>query len=199
MLFIKISVLLYVFVYYGILLGFRAYLLYKNTGVNVIKNMQREGLPGFIEKVFAVCFITISVIAFNYAFLPVNYQYLVPITYLEHHFLAWIGIVFSFTGLSFGFIAQLQMGDSWRLGINNGKRTELITKGLYQYSRNPVYLGIFISAVGFFLMVPSALSLSYLIVFYISLEVKIRLEELVMENTHANTYLSYKKQVRRWN
>lgn len=57
---IKIALLVYVFIYYGFLLALRSWLLYKNTGINPIKNLSKKGMAGFIENVFLVCFILVS-------------------------------------------------------------------------------------------------------------------------------------------
>ncbi|MBX2877572.1 MAG: isoprenylcysteine carboxylmethyltransferase family protein [Saprospiraceae bacterium] len=197
--YLQIAALLYVLIYYGILLGFRSYLLYKNTGINPIKNKSKHGLAGFIENVFGVCFVLISVIAFNFAFLEKNYVfYLIPIDYLELTWLNNLGIVLSFSGLAIAFIAQLQMGNSWRLGLNESEKTPLIRKGLYHYSRNPVYVGILLSNFGFFLMMPNALSFCFLAVSYLAIEVKIRLEEQYLIAQHGAEFSNYLKQVRRW-
>lgn len=199
MTFLKIASLLYVFFYYGILLAFRAFLLYRNTGINPIKNLEKKGIAGFVEKGITICFILVSVIAFNYVFLEYNYQfYLIPITYLEIQWIWITGIVLAFVGLIIGFVAQLQMGNSWRLGLNRKEKTDLITKGLYQYSRNPVYLGLMISYIGFFLMLPNALSFCWLVLSYFLLGVKIRLEEQYLESKHNPQFAIYKEKVRRW-
>lgn len=197
--YLQIAALGYVFFYYGFLLVFRAFLLYKKTGVNPVKVVNKEGIIGFIEQVFLVCFILVSVIAFNFAFLPENYVfYLVPIPYLEIPLIANIGIVLSFFGLIMSFIAQLQMGNSWRLGISSTEKTDLVTKGFYQYSRNPIYLGLFISYLGFFLLMPNSWSLCFFVMSYIAIEVKISHEEEHMEKLHSKAFLAYKQKVRKW-
>lgn len=197
---IKIAALVYLIFYYGMLVGYRSFLLYRRTGINPIKKITREGVTGFVENVFGVCFVLISVIVLNYVFIEKNYEfYLVPIPYLEQEILGFIGIPIALIGLLFAFIAQLQMGDSWRLGVNEKlEKTELITKGLYQYSRNPVYFGLLISYIGFFLMMPNALSFCFLVLSYFALEIKIRLEEDHLEKNHAAVFFAYKKKVRRW-
>jgi len=63
--------------------------------------------------------------------------------------------------------------------------------GLFQYSRNPIYLGVLISNLGFFLMMPNALSFAFVIVSYFALEVKIRLEEKYLEENHSMEYAAY--------
>jgi len=190
--------LAYWILYYGLLLVFRAYVLYRNTGVNAIQNRQTDGLAGFAELVFKVCFILIPVLVLNYVFIPQNYQYFVPIQYLSLDWLNVLGGLLGIGGILFAFIAQLQMGNSWRLGLDHSTTTELVTKGFYQFSRNPIYLGVLVATFGFFLLLPSAASLGLLVANYIGLEVKIRLEEQFMAEQHQADYLTYQQRVRRW-
>ena len=196
---LQFAALFYLIIYYGVLLGFRAYLLYKNTGINPITNMEKKGIEGFVEKVFQVCFVLVSIIVLNFVFIEVNYvYYLVPFTYLELSWLGNIGIILSSTALIFAIIAQLQMGNSWRLGLNKQEKTTLVKSNLFRYTRNPIYLGLLISYIGFFLMMPNAFSLVFLVTSYVALEIKIRLEEQYLIDKHGQSYLSYHAKVRRW-
>jgi protein-S-isoprenylcysteine O-methyltransferase Ste14 len=63
-------------------------------------------------------------------------------------------------------MAQFQMKDSWRIGIDDQMKTELVTNGLFQFSRNPVFLGMTASLIGFFLAFPTVIAF-----FFHSLEV----------------------------
>ena len=129
---------------------------------------------------------------------PFEICYLIPIPYLVSAGIANPGIGLGFGGLSLAILAQLQMGDSWRLGINSNEKTNLITNGLFRYSRNPVYLGLMISYFGFFFFFLNVLSLCFLVLSYVALEVKIRLEENYLESVHIDTFNAYKRRVRRW-
>ena len=131
----KIAVLLFVFIYYGFILGLRSYLLYRNTGINALKSMQK-GVIGYNEKVLGICSMLVPIIAVNYVFFENNYQYLVPIEYLEIDLIQTAGVVLSVIGLVLTFVAQLQMKDAWRIGIDNRKETVLVTNGMYRFSRN---------------------------------------------------------------
>jgi|GEM_PF-5490525 len=144
----KIAALLYLVIYNGVLNGYRSFLLHKNTGVNPLKNIQKEGIGGFIDKVSAVCFVSVSVIVLNFVFLKSNYLWLIPVYYLENLTIGYIGIGLSIIGLAIDFIAQLQMVHSWRLKINEKEKTKLVCKGFFKYSRNPIYVGFLISNLG---------------------------------------------------
>lgn len=195
---IKIAVTVFLLFYFGIILGYRSYLLYRQTGINTVKEKEKRNLEGFIEKVFIFCLLLLFVIGINFVFLENNYQYLIPIHYLETDLWRQIGMGLSFSGLTFTFISQLQMGTSWRLGHNKKEKTALIKTRLFRYSRNPIYLGLLIAFIGFFLMVPNAVSLCFLMMSYVSLEIKIRLEESYLIGEHGEDYRDYLNKVRRW-
>lgn len=195
---LQIAALVYLFFYCGILIGFRSYLLYKRTGINPLTSRKTNGLEGFVEQIFKVCFFLICVVVINFVFIENNYKLLEPIPYLETTVIGYLGILLSMFGLAIGFISQLQMGDSWRLGFNENETTTLVNRGIYAYSRNPIYLGYLISIIGFFIMMPNAISLCLLILCYVSIEVKVRLEENHLLKKNGIEYQSYLNKVRRW-
>lgn len=194
----QIAALVYLVLYCGLLIGFRTYLLYKSTELNALKHRKKSGKYGIVDNIFKFCLFLIFVVVLNFVFIENNYKYLVPITLLEKKLLASVGIFLSLSGLFLGFIAQLQMGDSWRLAPNDSETTSLITHSAYKYSRNPIYLGYMISIVGFFLLMPNVLSLVVLVLTFCAIHVKIRLEEQHLISKNGKEYQEYLKRVRRW-
>jgi len=194
----QITALAYLIIYSGILIGLRGFLLYKRTGINPIKSRKKTGIEGYVENVLKFCFILIVVVILNFVFIENNYSLLIPITYLETSLIAYTGMALSMIGLVFGFVSQLQMGDSWRLGLNENETTQLIDHGIYKFSRNPIYLGYLISNIGFFMLMPNAISLSILALSYVSIAIKIRLEENHLIKKNGLEYERYLKRVRRW-
>ncbi|MBQ5696728.1 MAG: isoprenylcysteine carboxyl methyltransferase, partial [Clostridium sp.] len=53
----------------------------------------------------------------------------------------YIGIVIALLGDVLFVISVLTMKDSWRAGVSETDKTELVTNGIYQISRNPAFLG----------------------------------------------------------
>lgn len=49
-------------------------------------------------------------------------------------------------------ISVLTMKDSWRAGVSETDKTELVTDGIYQISRNPAFLGFDLVYIGILLM-----------------------------------------------
>jgi protein-S-isoprenylcysteine O-methyltransferase Ste14 len=77
--------------------------------------------------------------------------------------------------------------------------TQLVTGGMYQVTRNPMYLGMVLILVGIALLF-GTISPFIPIPFFIWLIQTIFIfnEEIVMEETFGDEYKEYKKKIRRW-
>jgi len=104
--------------------------------------------------------------------------------------------------MAMGFVicltAQYNMQTSWRIGIEFNTEINLITEGVFRYSRNPFFLGTFLSYVGFFLILPNILSFAVGTVYYLLIQIQVRLEEDNMIKSLGSTYQSYCAKIRRW-
>lgn len=132
-----------------------------------------------------------------FAFVPRLYDKFLPISQLDTLTIKYVGLgLLAFT-LIWTIIAQGHMKNSWRIGIDTETKTELITTGLFGYSRNPIFFGMVVSLVGLFLTTPNALTGLFLILGYVLIQIQIRLEEEFLTNQHGQNYLTYKQKVRR--
>lgn len=109
----------------------------------------------------------------------------------------YLGVGLMLSALIWVVIAQIQMKNSWRIGIDEHMKTKLITTGLFQFSRNPIFLGMTVSLVGFFFAFPTIITFSLLIIGSILMQIQIRLEEEHLLRQHGSFYLAYKKSVGR--
>lgn len=79
------------------------------------------------------------------------------------------------------------------------KSGKLITTGLYRYSRNPMYLGLFIILAGLFLYIGNVLGALFLYGFIHTVtRFQIIPEEEILEEKFGDEYRDYRKRVRRW-
>jgi protein-S-isoprenylcysteine O-methyltransferase Ste14 len=95
-------------------------------------------------------------------------------------------------------IAPSQMGASWRIGIDHDQRTTFIKKGLFRYSRNPIFVGIIFLSFGFFLVLPNPLTLTILMLDIVLIQIQVTMEEQFLAKAHGQAYVEYCQQVRRW-
>lgn len=109
-----------------------------------------------------------------------------------------IGFSTGLIGLSLCLYAQLKMGNSWRVGIDEKVKTDLITSGLYKYIRNPTYLGLFLLNTGVWLIWPTWTVFILNLLFILFLEIQVRCEEDYLKLVHGHIYLEYKKNTKRY-
>ncbi len=83
-----------------------------------------------------------------------------PIEDLDVTALHALGFVLCAMGIAGTFLAQMAMGASWRIGVDEDERTELVTAGVFRLCRNPIYTFMLIAWIGFALLVPTWLSLA---------------------------------------
>ena len=197
MIWLKFYLPLYLVLYMTVAFVLPSYRTYKQTGINPItfgKTGNAHDYIGFVMKILiALLFIAV----FIYSFSDKAYQYLVPISYLMKEVFMIVGLILIHLSLLWISVAQYQMSNSWRIGIDENNKTELITKGLFSYSRNPIFLGMIISVAGIFFILPNALTFFLMLATYIVIQIQIRLEEEFLEKQHGEQYLIYKQTTKR--
>ncbi len=109
-----------------------------------------------------------------------------------------VGFVTGLLGLSLCLYAQVKMGSSWRVGIDEKVRTELVTTGLYQYIRNPTYVGLFLLNLGVWLIWPTWTIFLLNFCFVMFLEIQVRCEEDYLLSVHGQEYADYKNRTKRY-
>jgi protein-S-isoprenylcysteine O-methyltransferase Ste14 len=94
--------------------------------------------------------------------------------------------------------AQLMLGRSWRIGIEEDARPGLVTAGLYRYSRNPIFLGMLVVLVGYVLLIPTLLSLALLVGTYFGIRRQVAAEERYLARAYGEAYRDYARRVGRF-
>jgi protein-S-isoprenylcysteine O-methyltransferase Ste14 len=122
-----------------------------------------------------------------------------PIERLETDILRAVGFVCCGIGIAGTFLAQMTMGASWRIGVDESERTELVTGGVFALCRNPIYTFMVIAWLGFALLVPTWLSIASIAVGIVALEVQVRLvEEPHLLRAHGEPYRAWAARVGRF-
>jgi protein-S-isoprenylcysteine O-methyltransferase Ste14 len=104
--------------------------------------------------------------------------------------------------LAFGTIlmvaAQLRLGKSWRIGIDETAKPGLVTAGLYRVSRNPIFLGMFTILAGLLVLVPTWISMVLFVGFMIGIRMQVLEEEAYLLATYGDAYRQYTRRVGRF-
>jgi protein-S-isoprenylcysteine O-methyltransferase Ste14 len=109
------------------------------------------------------------------------------------------GIVMAGAGGLAVFAAQLGMGESWRIGVSEEQRTDLVTGGWFSLCRNPIYSAMILGWTGFALMVPTWAGLAAIVVVALALELQVRaVEEPYLLRAHGDAYRGYAERVGRF-
>ena len=110
-----------------------------------------------------------------------------------------------FTGFCIGMVGDLIflisvlcMKDNWRAGIPDRDRTELVTDGIYAFSRNPAFLGFDLQYIGVLLMYCNLLTGMFTVFAIVMLHLQILQEEHYLTATFGRAYLDYRHQVLRY-
>lgn len=168
------------------------------TGINPVVFKRSDDAHDFIGRVFKLLFALVALVVVVHTFLPTIHRFTGPITWLELTTLKWVGIAVLLLSLAWTVIAQYQMGQSWRIGIDREHRSPLVREGLFNVSRNPIYVGLMATLVGLFLIIPNALTLLVLVVGVVLISIQVRLEESYLLESHGAAYAEYQRRVRRW-
>lgn len=108
------------------------------------------------------------------------------------------GPMLLFGGIALLVVAQLHLGASWRIGIEEGSSPGLVTSGLYEFCRNPIFFSVLIMLMGYTLLLPTRLSLTLLVGAFIGIRQQVLTEEAHLSRTYGEAYRVYARRVGRF-
>lgn len=107
---------------------------------------------------------------------------------------AYIGLA---AGLALIIISSFTLGRSLRIGLPTGD-TDLHTRGIYRFTRNPMYLGLhLVTLAAILLTMKWWIALPGLFSFYVYHQIMLG-EEKFLENRFGQAYLMYKQNTGRY-
>ena len=189
--------LLYFALFMGVAVGWRVYRVWRLSGVNAWTTYRADGVYGLVSTLFRLVFIGIGVVAFANLFAGLR-PYLTPMTWLEVPALQAIGWVVLTMSFVIVVVAQMQMGEAWRIGVDPNQRSQLVTQGIFRYSRNPIFLCMRLCFFGLLLVLPNAFTLMLWVLGDAMTQIQVRLEEAHLHEAFGEPYRLYTQSVRRW-
>lgn len=131
-------------------------------------------------------------------FIPSFYSVFVPISVLQSDLLTILGCILLLMGLIIGMLSARELGTSWRVGILEDQKTELVQTGIYKVCRNPYFLSYYIIFLALFLIIPSVVLLLLGITAILWFHQMVKNEEKYLEKVHGSKYLDYREKVGRY-
>ena len=189
---------LYFVVYFLVALVWRTYLVWRKTGINPVVLKHTDDAHGFIGRASKVLLALTAAAVLIYSCLPNVYPYLTPVTWLDRGWLRSTGIALLIASLLWTILAQAHLGSSWRIGIDTEHKTQLVQRGVFSISRNPIFTGMMVTLLGFVFVTPNMVTVLVLVLGVVLINIQVRLEEEYLKSMHGDEYIRYSQRVRRW-
>jgi protein-S-isoprenylcysteine O-methyltransferase Ste14 len=195
---LKIFLPIYFLLFFGLAMFWRSYIAWKRTGVNPYKLGNGDTVHDYVGKLFRVTLIGTALIVLAFSLYETLYLLLTPIAWLHSDWLMGVGLGLLVVALAWVLVAQIQMGDSWRIGIDDQTKSPLVQHGLFGVSRNPIFLGMMVMLMGLLFTIPTGVTLAVTLLGIVLIHIQVRLEEPFLLEKYGETYRDYQKRVRRW-
>ena len=108
------------------------------------------------------------------------------------------GLILMALGTAFFITAMATMNTNWRAGYKKGQDTNLVTHGIYRYSRNPAFVGFDLLYIGCALAFPNPVNIAAALVSMVMFHIQILGEEQFLTDTFGREYKDYKAKTMRY-
>jgi protein-S-isoprenylcysteine O-methyltransferase Ste14 len=185
---------IFIIAFFLLCFAYPTFRIYKKSGINPItfsKSQSAHDLIGFYMKILMIACFAGGLESLH--LFDMSLDLLFSSTLIKH-----TGEVLMALSMIWVLTAQIQMSDSWRIGIDEKHKTTLRTNGLFGQSRNPIFLGMLVFQTGLFLEHPTMLFLSLAILSFVLITIQVRLEESFLTKVHGEDYILFLRTVPRW-
>lgn len=173
----------------GVGIGWRLWWQWRRTGSTGFKGV--SGNIGSAEWLGGLGFILGVLVTFAAPVLQLA-GVVAPVFFLSSGWIQVVGIVLAVLGITGTVYAQLVMGSSWRIGVDESETTSLVRHGVFGMVRNPIYSAMFVFWFGSTLIVPNIVAIVGYLVLVVSIELQVRLvEEPYLLKVHGESYREY--------
>ena len=130
------------------------------------------------------------------AFVTFNVWFLHPI--FDNEIVQWLAVLVAVAAFVITWICWINMGKSWRMGINPEEKTELVFSGPFAYVRNPIYGLSQVLMLCAIVVAPMPLMLVVGLIHVAFMQWEVRREEKYLLHAHGPAYQSYLENVGRF-
>jgi protein-S-isoprenylcysteine O-methyltransferase Ste14 len=182
-------------IWMAVAFGFRSWVQVRRTGDSGFRGISgRIGTAEWWAGVLFVVALVGGAVAPVLALLGLD-----PLSPLDRGWVALLGAGIAATGVVLTLVAQLDMGESWRVGVDENERTELVVQRSFRVVRNPIFSAMAMTASGLALLVPNLVAVVSVGALVAALELQVRVvEEPYLRTAHGSGYLRYGARVGRF-
>ncbi|BBY92652.1 hypothetical protein MGALJ_23210 [Mycobacterium gallinarum] len=169
--------------------GWRSWEQRRRTGSTGFRGI--SGRPGSVEWFAGVGFIISMGIA---VFAPIlqMLRVVAPVNFLHAPWIQITGAVIAVIGIATTVYAQLDMGDSWRIGVDKSETTTLVRTGVFGWVRNPIFTAMMTFGLGLALITPNPVAVIGFALLIVTIELQVRVvEEPYLLTAHGEAYRDY--------
>jgi protein-S-isoprenylcysteine O-methyltransferase Ste14 len=192
-----LGLLFYYLAFFALTFIWPIWRFWRREGINPLVFANADGAYGFVVFWFKLLIVAVFALVGALA-AGLDPALFGPMSWLDLPALRWAGVTCFVLSIPIIALAQVQMGRSWRIGIDHQRKTELVTGGIFTRSRNPIFLGMRINLLGLFLFLPNGATFAIWIAAELLMGVQVRLEEAHLNNAIGTDYTDYSRKVRRW-
>ncbi|WP_424751236.1 methyltransferase family protein [Mycobacterium sp.] len=181
---------------FGVLgFGWRSWLQYRRTGSTGFRGIRGGGAT---EWIAGMGFVVALVMAVSAAVLQ-QAGVVEPLSTLSAVWIRIAGVVVATAGIAATVYAEVEMGDSWRIGVDEQETTTLVHTGVFGRVRNPIYTTMLMFALGIALLTPNPVACAAFILLLGTIELQVRrVEEPYLLRRHGDAYRAYAASVGRF-
>jgi protein-S-isoprenylcysteine O-methyltransferase Ste14 len=177
-------------------LGWRCWLQWRRTGSTGFRGS--SGGVGLLGLLGGIGFIVAMVGGLAAPLLQLL-GVVAPLHILDHRWVNGAGFALAVCGLAATLYAQLEMGESWRVGVDTTETTTLVRTGAFRLVRNPIFVAMLAFMLGETLLAPNPVAIAVFVIFLAAIEVSVRtVEEPYLLGIHGANYRDYKAGVGRF-
>lgn len=161
-----------------------------------------EKAPNEVQKYFGKATYLVMVyyaLLLIYLFTGFNFWGLISeISIINLPIIKVVGLAMGLIFLILMTLARLNLGSSWRVGLDYNTEDELMTEGFYRYVRNPYFAFILSFQFSIILVLPNAITIFAFIQSYLLLNLQVRAEEAFLQEKYGTEYVNYMNNVGRF-
>jgi protein-S-isoprenylcysteine O-methyltransferase Ste14 len=195
-----LAVIVFMALFYIVFVG-KSTLLYWKNGINPFAlGKNKEWFSGLIEILFLAGLLYWTFEVFNVClnlrvFLLPRVAYFVIV---DNVGFKNIGMLILTLGLTLFVSSLISFGASWRVGIDKSHPGEFVTRGVFRFTRNPIFVFIDLFFLGIWMILGNLFFLLSALVVVIGIHYQILQEEKHLAGLYGESYLAYKTKVKRY-